>query len=217
MNDFNPQDEQNPFAGESPPAEVPVKVPLSRSKWLADGLNLTMLAMIVVTAGGLFFLVRQSGPSAASADQKLMEQKVDLTLRHLENSRRELLAGGKEEDIVERFYEDPSSRQIPQDELNTNPFRFKAPPSMQQVRTEENPSGRLVNAEEWKVALAAAQKLKLQSVLSGNGQTLAMISNNLLTVGEEIEGWKIESIDARSVTLRWRDRTYLLEMPDAGR
>ena len=53
--------------------------------------------------------------------------------------------------------------------------------------------------------------MRLQSILFGE-QTVAVISNNLLTEGQQIDGWTVTQIRRRSVTLKWKDKTFVLEM-----
>jgi hypothetical protein len=64
-------------------------------------------------------------------------------------------------------------------------------------------------------ALAAVKGFKLQSVLMGANPSdnLAMVSNNLLAVGQEIAGWTVRKIEPQRVTLSWRDQEHVLEMP----
>jgi hypothetical protein len=59
--------------------------------------------------------------------------------------------------------------------------------------------------------LAAAKGLKLQSVLSGRTPT-AMISNNVLTVGQTISGWTVAEIHPRYVVLTWETHKFELRM-----
>ena len=69
---------------------------------------------------------------------------------------------------------------------------------------------------EWKEAAAAAKRMQLQSILSSTHgkRKVAMISNNLLTEGQRIDGWTVVQIQPRSVTLKWKDRTFVLRMPE---
>ncbi|HUU60718.1 MAG TPA: hypothetical protein VMZ50_14450, partial [Phycisphaerae bacterium] len=161
----------------------------------------------------------RGGPAAASAEQRLADAKVDSALLLYNRS-----AGGSagprsaSPSIVDRFYYDAEQRQVPPGDLQANPFLFKAPPKtpasdvMQEAQSKAPaaaPSG------EWKGALSAAQGLKLQSVLSGSHGNVAMISNNLLTEGQTIRGWTVNRIDPKAVTLSWKNRKFILRMPDS--
>jgi len=59
--------------------------------------------------------------------------------------------------------------------------------------------------------MAEVRKLRLQSVLVGR-QTAAMVSNNLLTTGQTINGWTVSRIEPREVELTWKDQKYVLEL-----
>ena len=61
--------------------------------------------------------------------------------------------------------------------------------------------------------LMKLKTLQLQSVMRGRNGGTAIISDNLLTVGQEIEGFTVEKIQAKSVILIWRDKKFVLEMP----
>ena len=61
--------------------------------------------------------------------------------------------------------------------------------------------------------MSAVHTLSLQSVVTGEHGTMAMISNNLLTVGQRIHGWTVSEIGPRHVVLAWKDRQHVLHMP----
>ena len=69
--------------------------------------------------------------------------------------------------------------------------------------------------EELQERLAALSQLKLQSVLViGERPSSVIIANNLLTVGEMIEGWKVVEIHATKAVLQYKEHKKTLELPE---
>ena len=179
--------------------------------------NLLLVALVLAGLGGVYLLSLRGGPAAASAQQVEDEMKVDAALTGLKYAPAGGLSSQKSQTIVEMFYHEARQKQVPASSLVTNPFVFKipgqsaatslSPDSDQPVRVEPDMSG--------PSALAAVKGLKLQSVLMGSSDRdhLAMVSNNLLAVGQEINGWTVKKIESQRVTLTWRDQQYVLDMP----
>ncbi|HOF19416.1 MAG TPA: hypothetical protein PK082_10945, partial [Phycisphaerae bacterium] len=61
-------------------------------------------------------------------------------------------------------------------------------------------------------ALDAVRQLTLQSVLVGTHGATAMVSNNLLTEGQTISGWKVEKIRPDEVVLTWKNQKHVLRI-----
>ena len=102
-------------------------------------------------------------------------------------------------------------------ELAGNPFIFVPPRSAVAAvaKPAEPPKPKVDDRKKQELsdALASVKALSLQSVLMGGRSAVAMISNNLLTEGQVIHGWRVTKIQSREVVLTWRDHTYVLKMP----
>jgi len=69
-------------------------------------------------------------------------------------------------------------------------------------------------AKELSEAMVAVRDLRLQSVLIGKSGATAIISNNLLSEGQTIQGWTVSKIQAREVLLVWKDQKFVLKMQE---
>ena len=181
--------------------------------------GVVMVGVFLAVIVGLYLLSLGNRPAEASAEQRLVEARVDSARLELDQVTGPDRAGrGKKLSVVERFYHDSQSRQIPVGDLQGNPFVFKAPPRMRKAAVAGLPGRpkpkKPAASPQWKQAGDAARQMRLQSILSGTHGAVAVISNNLLTEGQKIHGWTVTQIRPRSVTLKWNDRTFVLEMPE---
>ena len=199
-----------PFAGASAGASGQVDatrgLPAGKKHMLVIG------AMVVATIVCVFALSRGAqGPGAADAKQALIEQQVETAVKALGTV-------GKEDgtpavrgaDVAKSFYYQAAERQVPIASLKSNPFIYTSPVakpvSPTQAATKPEPVA--------EVEPSPAQKLTLQSVLVGSQAPAAMISNNLLTRGQQIYGWTLVEINTRSVVLERKGTTYVLTMAE---
>jgi hypothetical protein len=120
--------------------------------------------------------------------------------------------GGPEKSPVELAREmmnGAPDRQVPLKQLKDNPF----------VLTPDKKSKRDESVEAKKpqitpgvTAVQRAEALRLQSIVIANGRSLAIISDRLLAVGQEIAGWKVHEIGKGQVTLKRKDLSYVLRV-----
>ena len=204
-----------PAAAEAkPPGQAaPIRRRSPRGNPFLSRTNLGLLAMFAAGIVGLYALRLRHGPAAALAGEALAHAKVEAALNTLGTGGAGATADGKgsAKAIVGEFYAAARQRQVDAKDLLGNPFVPRnveeAPPPPPEVKPVE-----VKKPDEYDHALREAKNLRLQSVLVGR-QTTAMISSNLVTVGQTIKGWTVVRIDAREVELSWKDKTYVLEMP----
>ena len=184
-----------------------------RLRQLGGG-NLVLVGLFVAGILCVYFLSIRKGPSAASAEQLTAEAKVDVALNHIRKETGDR-AGRPSEAmaVVKTFYHETGARQIPASKLNGNPFAFKPPGAEEPAATDTRESGfSAFDSPVYVQSLGAVERLQLQSILKGPNGSVAMISNNLLTEGQMIEGWKIVKIQPREVILSGNGRQYVLKM-----
>lgn len=176
--------------------------------------NLLLVGLFAAGIACLWVLSLHKGPAAACADEATVETTVDNALSQLTPSNGQ---NSKETAaVLDTFYYEAKHRQLPLGRLKGNPFVFSRPARAVAAPAEPVatpvPAPTAGNAAG--EALAAAARLSLQSVLMGNHETVAMISNNLLTEGQTIQGWTVTKIEPREVTLTWNEQTYVLHMAE---
>ncbi len=178
------------------------------------GGNLVLVGLFIAGILCVYFLSIRKGPSEASAEQLNAEAKVDVALHHIREEAGDR-AGRPSEAmaVVKTFYHETGARQIPVSKLNGNPFVFKPPGHEDSAATDTRESGSSgLDSPAYVQSLGAVDRLRLQSILKGPNGAIAMISNNLLTVGQTIEGWKVVKIHPREVILSGNGRQYVLKM-----
>ncbi|MDY6914165.1 MAG: hypothetical protein SVT52_06905 [Planctomycetota bacterium] len=215
-NDFNTGDEAQvtpsgfDFASTDEPVDDLLLEPQSLSPLNRN--NLILVVLFAVGIGCVYLLSLRSGPAEASAWQQQAELDVQNAITAW--SQADLDTPKTTEQLVKKFYYEAKQRQIPLSELNGNPFVFKLPVAACRPIGKPEPVEPKETIEQRKLseALQAARRLKLQSVLTGSAGATAMISNNLLTKGQMIDGWTISEIRPQQVTLRWNEHMYVLKI-----
>lgn len=208
----------NPFTEQPPPPLPAAMAPPSLGHRAVMALkqgNLLLVALMLAGLAGVYLLSLRGGPATASAEQVEDEMRVDAALVSLKHMPTGGLGSQKSQTIVEMFHHQARQKQVPAGELVSNPFVYKLPGVEQTSSPEPDQKIRVEADLSGPAALAAVKQLKLQSVLMGSrpSENLAMISNNLLAVGQDIGGWTVRKIESNRVSLSWREQEYVLEMP----
>lgn len=169
--------------------------------------NILIVLVLIVAAGALYVLREwKVAPGASSAEARLMEATVDSAILQLGQAGASARAADVEK-VVNAFYARAERRQIPLEDLGRNPFQFQSglmPPPTADKGGPARPTG--------PPAPQQVRNLKLQSILIGqSGSSIAMINNNMLTVGQTIRGWTVKEIHLRKVILEYKGRTYELK------
>jgi len=166
-------------------------------------------ALFAAGIAAVYVLSLRIGPAPAAGEPLADQAQVDTTMARLA-----VVQQNNTVRVDENFCLDARRRQVPIRQLNGNPFVFRL---VQDSRSKRKTDGQATprqdpQARRRSEALAAVSKLRLQSVMVGANETVAVISNNLLTRGQCIEGWTIERIEPHQVLLRWQDVTHVLRM-----
>ena len=186
--------------------------------------NVIMGLLFAAAGGGLYFLSLQSSPAEASAEQRMLESTVDSALMRLREAPEDGggYSGRITQDLLEGFSDRIIACQVPLKSLEKNPFAFVAPEGQTKAVVKTAPkrtkkpekTPEQISREQ---AMARLEKLHLQSVMMGrDGGGVAVISNNLLSVGQRIDGFTVERIDSNSVVLSWRSEKFTLRMELSG-
>jgi len=206
-------------------AEVPASPPGSRRSSYRRQMNRANILLVVLFAGGLgsvYFLSLRKLPNEANAEERVAEIQVDnLILRLGQRSGAGAGARGTHRvtrELLRSFCEQIAQRQIPAGNLKKNPFAFVAPRSAQpkpistQPVNQRLPEHSSSEQESYERTLATFRALHLQSVMMGRSGRMAIISNNVLSVGERIEMFTIKAIESDAVVLTWQGKAFVLKM-----
>ena len=186
------------------------------------------IILAVLFAGGVatvYGLSVRKGPAEASAEQKLAESSVDSALLRLKGGAGRgpdaLSARKITRDLLSNFSDRIVKNQIPLEKLDKNPFVF-IPPETRAAQPVIVRTGSKPKVEETpeqithKQAMERLSRLRLQSVMMGSSGSAAVISNNLLTEGQQTEGFTVKKIGSKSVVLTWRGQEFVLKMSPSG-
>jgi hypothetical protein len=171
---------------------------------------LVLLALVVLGGAGVYVMKMRATPQAAkaSAEVKKANETIDKFLSDSSksgNSMKDLLKGT--EKVVAMFLNYANTPQIKLDDLKANPFQA----------TAEDPEAEAKRAaalrEKEKKAIAEeASNLRINSIFGSARVKTCIINNRAYTIGNEVEGFVIEKIDAASVTVSKRGITLELTM-----
>jgi len=170
-------------------------------------LGTCMISMLAVYLFGL-----SQKPSEASAQEQAAEQQVTTALAKLvhetENANARNLFNDTDE-MVQAFYEYPSSQQVALNELRKNPFsRFSERGSNDAGDDEAKP--RIVREKELNRKLL---QLELQSILHGTAGARCLINGEIFSNGQQVlDSFRIKDINVDTVILAADDLEFVLQM-----
>lgn len=215
-------DEQAPSPGQPPMHEALHGRAQSLLRGPAMRANLLLAALFLCGAGGVYVLSLRGGPAKASAEQQFAEAQMDtaiLRISSMPDSSAAPSPGRMTRELLQTFYNRVTSCQVPLEKLGKNPFVFvppvpppAAPAQKPAVDVAETQPAEYSNSS-YQQALATFRGLRLQSIMMGNNGGTAIISNNLLTAGQQIDGFTVKAVNPKSVVLTWHDREFELKMP----
>lgn len=201
-------------------ADAPVAKGAGNARLLAGLKSNGVLAALFLAAGiGIYIFAIKRGPAQASAQQKQVELQVDSAILRLSQPTSGPSESTDTQQLIKNFYSEIAQRQVPLEKLKKNPFVFVPPtsaPAAVTTRAAEDPPLNPVDVNEkaaYDKAMANLKKMTLQSVVMGKNGGTAIISNNLLTVGQQIEEFTIKSITPKSAVLTFQGKDYTLYMP----
>ncbi len=215
---MNAMDEQIELSANARPRSEAVSDPEPPDKQALGRINKGNLAlgcMFVAAIICVYVLRPKSLPTEASASPQTDELAVEDLLARLKISSTVPSDGAKAMDIIQKSYYQAKRRQVPLEDLRGNPLIFHLPQPTTLPASSGAPSQRPRAADmqaAQRQALAIVKDLRLQAILKGSNGYTAIISDCLLTEGEEIRGWTVERIDDAGVLLKWQDETHVLEL-----
>lgn len=169
-----------------------------------------ILGMVVAAAGLMLGAMRLAG---IGANLDLVNVQIDYPLDG---------EGGPKKDHAKILSDLKTAgvEQVPLDEIQMNPFEWKALRAPEAVATSKGPDPAELSRREREQRVAqlkdAAGKLQLNSVMAGR-VPLARISGEMVKVGDKIgQYFTVKSIDGRSVEIAADDQVFMLSMAEAG-
>jgi len=195
---------------------------------------IVLCALFLVGIGVVAYqFLRTSGPRQAAASPASSNaaspagnhpggaSEIDAAIQELDGS-----AGGEQQDaftvvrvehLVKEFDTYVQSRQVPLAGLRVNPFQVtKAEPSLESTTQKGAPKVPEVNEEEARKEKlrAAAAGLKVGSILVSGQSRLVVLNGNVYRVGDKVEGFSVDAIEANRVVLSAEEMSFELRLFD---
>ncbi len=180
------------------------KKPLSKG-------TLVMAGILLACGAGTYVMYTRSAPSTtpptaeAAAAQTTISQFLTNDAGNVTKMKDMLQDTEK---VVQQFLTSPGKKQVPIEELQTNPFRVSVAETKEAV---DDSSSRRRHEEQRAATLKAAQALSLQFVMSGKKKS-CMINNAVYREGQDVGEFKVESITPDAVIVRKDDARFELRM-----
>jgi len=179
-----------------------------------------LLVLTLAVAGAALFVMRQTGGSSVNQTPDQAERRIEQTLAQYAgdpsgpNAAQPAGALPSTQAVLERFQNDPRSRQVELAFLAKNPFL----PLGEDAGTRRAKSERAKADEQQRQRDQRARRLRmefraltLQSVMNG-ARPVAVISGQLVRPGDRIGSFTVVSIDRRSAMLAAEGGNYRLMM-----
>ena len=164
-----------------------------------------LVALFVIGVFCLFFMIKKSSPSSASATnpsaQKTQQTKIESAIAKITGIHSQLFDSlGK---IVKKFYEFADFEQINVGELSKNPFR------------QEDMIPNIRAGNERFESLITQGELELLTIMSDEKGICCMINDKLLRKGDMINGLTVEEITENSVSLTNNETRIVLRLSES--
>ncbi len=164
-----------------------------------------LAALFVIGVLCLFFMIKKSSPSAASAAQpsaeKAQQTQIEAAIAKITGVRSQVFSSL--EKIVKKFYEFADFEQVNVGELSKNPFRkddFLAD----------------IQADNKQIRPVVAQsEFELLTIMATEKGNCCMINDKLLYEGDTISGLRVEKITDHSVSLTNDETQIVLRLSDS--
>jgi hypothetical protein len=183
-----------------------------------DSSSLILTGLFAAGIVCLYLLGSGKGPATASASQQTIQLEVDSALSRMNKSPLTDPNTQRAAEVVSPFYDRAKRRQVPLGEVRGNPFILDAIAGLGGTNAKSQGQAPPSNTDGQSLrltkALKDAEQLRLHAVIIGTSRPTAVISNNLVSEGQQISGWTVKKIEARKVVLAFESHTYALELPN---
>ena len=177
--------------------------------------TLIMAGFLLAAGVGTYLMYTRTAPAQTEPTPEAAAAQSTITT-FLSNDKanaakmRDLLVNT--EKAVEQFRASPGKKQIPVEELQTNPFRLEEADDGRVAEANPNDNNaKRREAEQRAATLKAAQALNLQFTVVGRKKS-CLINNVKYTEGQSVGEFTIESIGADSVIVRKDEQRFELKM-----
>jgi hypothetical protein len=168
---------------------------------------MVVAGLVLAVLGGGYLWYTKMGPASAGAAEVPAEDPASQTVsKFLDGGTANVQMMEKmlrdTEKVVQQFLNYPSMKQVPLGDLQTNPFRFRAPKLDGQLPNETEAQAKKKREEERQAIVKAVGTLNLQSLIHSGNRRACMINNTMYTEGQTVESFVIEKINPDTVVVK---------------
>ena len=116
------------------------------------------------------------------------------------------------EKAVEQFRASPGKKQVPVEDLKTNPFRVATDEEKGELPSTDEVTARKREEAARAATLKAAQGLSLQFIMSGGKRKSCMINNAVYHEGQAVGDFTVDTITTSAVVVRKGEARFELRM-----
>lgn len=161
--------------------------------------TMILIALFVVGAGAVFFMVKKVVPAQAEAADTTQHTKIESSIAKLNGIQTKM--NGKLDQVAEKIYNLSNVKQLGEDDLLKNPFVHKTTSSFGVEKEIVNTKKEVKNIN-----------VKLWSIMESDQGRCCMINNKLLYEGDRIQGMTVVAIGKKTVQLQSEQGTILLRI-----
>jgi hypothetical protein len=178
--------------------------------------NTTIFVAVMFVLGlvSLGMMVKKSRPQIAqAAGVESEEAKIEAAISRLTGVRSEMM--NRMDEILNKFSEFSSVKQIDVAELSKNPFHMET--LMEDV--EEDPTEGLLTDARMIVRqklLKAAETLELLSIMNSDQGVRCVIGDQIVSKGDMVKEFKVLDVKERQVLLQWMPQDVSLQDIDVS-
>jgi hypothetical protein len=166
---------------------------------------LVAIGLVLAVLGAGYLWYSRSGPAGALA-AAAPDAASETVTKFLDGGTTNVVMMEKmlreTEKVVQQFLSYPSMKQIPLGELQTNPFRFRAPQAEGEKVSESEAAAKKRREAERQAVIKAVGGLNLQSVIHSGNRKACMINNTLYSEGDQVDTFVVEKINPGAVVVK---------------
>lgn len=172
--------------------------------------TIMLIALFVVGAGVVFFMVKKTTPASASAATNDDQAQLDAALAQLNTMQAEV--NTQMDSVVGKFYQFNNVEQVAVEELKKNPFKRELGDTQSRMDTQNLAESELSYLRER--AQRESAGMELWSITSTPKGRCCMINDKLLYEGGRISGMTVKTIGEKTVTLEYNGVHVELKMSE---
>ena len=172
--------------------------------------TMALILLFAVGAGGVWFMIKKTGPTAANAAPAQDSTQLEAALAQINSVQAEI--DSEMNSVVNRFNHFNDVEQISVNELKKNPFELETgsvPDESVADAMEQNKQKELEARARQK-----AGQLELWSITSTPKGNCCMINNKLLYAGDVVSDLTVKTINKKSVMLDYNGVSIELKMSE---